>query len=350
MKNIRITIFLLFISAGLFSQNTLTYRNNALLPGDSSSFREIQFVDPGNAGPNQIWDFSKIEYTGKNLVSQMQPPSALKTAGVDQYNLLLSDAGYDYFMNTGETFLEERGYVNKQKKMTMSYSDPLLKMKYPFSYGDQFSDPFTGVAFFNENYRIDFGGNYTAAADAYGTLILPDMVIKNTLRVKSVKNGLQINMCGSVEVNITKYFWYAQGFRYPVMTISIVENRYGGKAPEITKTAYVNTGQQHDNGAIAGTNNSNPQVDKSDFSVIVFPNPFKEKLTYNYFLRKQLPVSIEIYDMSGKYNARLLKNQVQTEGLHTGELDGMTNGLTPGVYYIRFTFDKQVIINKVVKI
>jgi len=54
--------------------------------------------------------------------------------------------------------------------------------------------------------------------------------------------------------------------------------------------------------------------------------------------------------MSGKISMRLVKNQVQAEGLHTGEIDGVQLGLAPGVYYIRFTFDKQVVVNKIVKI
>ncbi len=350
MKNIRFTSILLLMSLGMFAQNTLTYRNNSLAAGDSSAYREIQFVEPGNDGPNQIWDFSKVQYSGKSLPSVLQPASNLKTAGVSEYNVLLKDNGYDYFMNSNVNMLEERGYVNTEKKMTLNYSDPVIKMKYPFSYGDQFTDPFTGVAFFNGDYRIDFSGTNTVTADAYGTLIMPDMVIKNVLRVKSVKKGLQINKCGTTEINIVKYFWYAPGFRYPVMNIGIVENRYSGGAPEITKTAYTNTTQHNDGNTTAGATTPGSQVETSDVSVIVFPNPFREKLTYNYFLRKQLPVSIDVYDMSGKYSVRLVKNQIQTEGLHTGELDALTHVLAPGVYYIRFTFDKQVVVNKIVKI
>ena len=350
MKNILLTAVLLFISVSLFAQTSLTHKSNALVSGDSSAYQEIQFVDPGNAGPNQIWDYSKIQYTGKSPVSLLQTASLQKIAGVENYNLLLTESGYDYFMNASENQLEELGYVNKEKKITLTYSDPVVKMKYPFFYGNQFSDPFTGVAFFSETNRIDFSGDNTVVADAYGTLILPDLVIKDALRVKSVKKGLQISMCGSTEINIVKYIWYAPGYRYPVLNISIVENRYRGGASEITKTAFTNTRQRNDGSTIAGANDPGKQIEKSDVSVILFPNPFNEKLTYNYFLRKQLPVSIELYDMSGRYSIRLVKNQMQPEGLHSGELDGLTHGLTPGIYYIRFTFDKQVVISKVVKI
>ena len=279
MKNILLSCIVLLMSFGLFAQNSLTYKNNALLPGDSSTYREVKFVEPGNAGPNQIWDFSKIQYTGTSPVNFIQPASSLKISGIETYNVLLKDSGYDYFMNSTENRLEERGYINKDKKMTLSYSDPVMKMRYPFFYGDQFIDPFTGVAFFSETSRIDFSGTNKVTADAYGTLIMPDMVLRNVLRVKSEKKGLQISMCGSTEISIVKYSWYAPGFRYPVMNLSTVETRYRGGEPEVTKTANINTWQQHDGSAVAASNYPDKQIEKSDISVIVFPNPFSDKLT-----------------------------------------------------------------------
>jgi hypothetical protein len=349
MKNILSASVFLFMSVGLFAQTSLTYKNNALLPGDLSTYREIHYIDPGNAGPNQIWDYSKIQYIGKNSVSNIQTASVQKTAGAGDYNVILNESGYDYFLSSSANRLEEWGYTNSEKKISLVYSDPVVKMKYPFFYGDQYSDPFTCVAYYDGKTRIDFSGNYTTTADAYGTLILPDMVIKNALRVKTVKKGLQINQCGSTEINIVKYSWYAQGYRYPVLNVSIVENRYRGGAPDITRTAYTNTQQPAENGIVAG-NGQGKQIDNSDVTVILFPNPFEEKLTYNYFLRKQLPVTAELYDMSGKVRIRILKNQIQSEGLYTGEIDALTNGLAPGVYYLRFTFDTQVVINKIIRI
>ena len=68
-------------------------------------------------------------------------------------------------------------------------------MKYPFSYGDDFTGDFAGVAYFQENTVINFSGTYTVTADAYGTLILPDRIIKNALRVKSEKNAIEVNPC-----------------------------------------------------------------------------------------------------------------------------------------------------------
>lgn len=356
MKTTLFTSVLMFMLIGLFAQTSLTYANNGLISGDSNAFREIQFSDPGNPGSNQIWDFSLIQYTGKSPVSTIQSAPVQKTDGVGDYNLSLIDNGNDYFMNSSENRLEEWGYVNKELKLTLKYSDPVVKMKYPFSYGEQFSDHFIGVAFYNGKNTIDFFGDCTVAADAYGTLILPDQVIENTLRVKSVKKGLQINMCGTTTVNIVRYMWYATGYRYPVLSISLVENRYNEGTPVITKTGFIFTEQLNEQRAIFVSNNSGKtdghakQVEKSEVTVNLSPNPFSTNLTYNYFLSEQLPVSIELYDLSGKQYGWLVDNQTQAVGLHTGELNATNFGLMPGTFFIMFTFDKQVVIRKVVKI
>jgi len=356
MKTRLILSVLLFFSVGLFAQTSLTYQNNALNQGDSNSYREFQFSEPGNAGTNQIWDFSNIQYTGKNQVSSIQGAALPKMTGVGNYNLSLVENGYDYFMNSTDNQLEELGYVNSENKLTLKYSDPVVKMIYPFSFGNMFTDHFIGVAYYSETNTIDFFGDCTVAADAYGTLILPDQTIEGVLRVKSVKKGLQINICGTTDVNIVKYSWYATGYRYPVLNINIVENSSNGAAPVITKTAFTNTQQINTKSALLGSAQSSGvkapanQGVKSDISVVVSPNPFTQLLTYNYLLTEPQNVSIELYDLSGKNIGWLAKAQPQEAGLQTGELDASTYGLAPGVYFLRFTFNKQVVICKVVKI
>jgi len=61
--------------------------------GDSVISREIQYVSPGNAGSDQIWDFSKIQYTGKNLVCNMSTTSAQELKDVGTYNVVSTEDG-----------------------------------------------------------------------------------------------------------------------------------------------------------------------------------------------------------------------------------------------------------------
>jgi hypothetical protein len=356
MKTRLFTFILLFLSVGVKAQPILTYPNNSLLNCDTYSYHEIQFADPGIAGRNQIWDYSKIQYTGKNPVSTLQAPALPKVNGISDYNISLLENSYDYWMNSTENGLEELGYVNPELKLVLRYTDPVLKMKYPFSYGNQLTDRFAGSALFNETSVIDLSGDVTVTADAFGRLILPDKIFESVLRVKSVKKGLQINMCGTTDFCITKYNWYAAGCRYPVMSISITENSTNGAAPVVTKAGFTNSQQISVNtkNAVLGafgsqSNNSSNTIDQSDVKVVLSPNPFTENLTYNYSLTEPMNVSIELYDLLGKYSGWVINNQPQTVGLHRGELNASTYGLSPGVYFMRFTFDNQVVICKVVK-
>lgn len=339
------------------AQTSLTYLNNALVAGDSYTFREIQCPDPGNAGSKQIWDFSDIQYTGKTQVSNLQSATAQKLSGAGDFNLLINENGYDYFMKTYLGGMDECGYENTSLKLTMAYSDPVVKMRYPFSFGDQFSDHFIGIAWYSETSKIDFFGDHLVNADAYGTLILPDGIIENTLRVKSVKKGLQVNMCGMTDINIVKYSWYAAGYRYPVLSLTIAQTQASGATPQITKTAFTNTRQyQTKSTPVAGTNVSVKLADpakeiaKPEVKVSLSPNPFTDKLTYNYYLSEPMAVSVELFSITGKNNGWLVKNQTQRIGLHTGELDAVIYGLSQGVHFLRFAFDKQVVILKIVKI
>ena len=121
---------------------------------------------------------------------------------------------YEYFLISSENSLEEAGYVNNDQKLLLVYIDPIAKMKYPFAYGNQYSDHFEGAAIFDGTSQIDVAGDFTVSADGSGTLILPDRVIKDVLRVKSVKKGQQNNLCGTTDFCILKYSWFAAGYRY----------------------------------------------------------------------------------------------------------------------------------------
>ena len=83
--------------------------------------------------------------------------------------------------------------------------------------------------------------------------------------------------------------------------------------------------------------------------MVISPNPFVEQLTYSYQLSVPLKVTIELYDMAGKIYGKLVNNQLQTAGFHNGELVASRYGLMPGVYFMRFTFDQQIVISRVVK-
>ena len=346
-KYILFAAAMILVSTG-FSQYVLSYKNNALIKGDVILSKEVQYVDPSSAGLNQIWDFSKITFNGTDNSSRILSSPTAKLEGVSDYNILLSEGGgREYYLNMTPTDLTEKGYTAKD--LTMVYSDPVLKMIYPFTYGESFTDKYVGSALFQGLTKIDVSGDNTVTADAFGTLILPNLTLTNTLRVKAEKTGVEMNPCSSNVVDILKYSWYAPGYRYPVLVITTIESKATGQEPVITKSATINVQQPVNTETVGDVPEPQPQA-TNDIAVSVYPNPFNEKFNFNYFLRKQMPVKIALYDVIGKFTKLVLQSDMQAEGIHTGEIDAEELNLTPGMYYLRFTFENQVVVKKVVKL
>ena len=341
-------IFTLSI-VSLFSQSALTYKNNALKATTSTSFREIQFVDPGNSGVNLIWDFTKIQFTGTNILASISENVSKSKDDFSEYNLVLNESGNEFFFNFSENGFEEKGYLNHDKTIAMYFTNPIQKMKYPFSFGDQIADTYSGYTLIKGIQMNNFKGDYTVEADAFGTLMLPGMFLKNALRVKTTKKWIETNMCSSSQLSIVHYLWYAPGYRYPLMNISISETQTGGTIPVTKRSASVYNFQNSENPSLLSLEEEQGN-DQSDVSVLLFPNPFTEKFSFSYFLAKELAVSIDLFDISGKHSGKVISSQYQSAGMHKTEINALTYSLTPGIYYLRFIFGNKVLTKKIVKI
>lgn len=346
MKKFAFLLFTFFVLAEGYAQVVLTYRNNAPLPGDSIVTHEIELFSPGTAGPGQVWDLSGIQYTGEKNISVIASAtkSSGNTAGWHDYNTILNDKGNEYFYKIDENHSEIVGLNSKE--LSLSLSDPILKMSYPLSFGKSITDEFSGKGLNKYKSEIAISGDYNLEADAYGTLILPDRIIKDVLRIKIVERKIQINPCNIYEIKTTIYSWYAPAARYPLLSHTTREVKNSGQEPEVTQSAIINKQMCQTGILLAGSYQENADALAS---LILFPNPFIETLYYNYFLRQRLPVTIELVDMTGKTVVSITKAQIQDEGFHTGELDAVKNNLKMGIYYFRFIAGDKVLVSKVVK-
>jgi hypothetical protein len=347
MKRISLLISALFFTIISFSQVSLTKVNNTAIAGDSNTYMKIPYFAPGDAGPDQVWDFSGINLSGEKLVSKFLAPPVEKDLKSGDYNYIFKEKGNSYYYKLNENSLTEIGGITPD--YTISYSDPITRMIYPFAYGDHFTDDFIGEASVKNIKRVDFSGVYSVKADAFGTLIMPDHAYTDALRVRTEADGLEINQCNSVEVKIIHYLWYVPGHRYPVLNISTTDRRVSGKEYQTTNFALVFSGTSGTSSNGKGQTQDVAPVDDSPV-VVVYPNPFGDNLNYLYFLRKSVPASVTLTDVTGRTSGILLKHQQQGEGLHSASINSEDLNLTPGIYYLTFIFDKQVIVKKVIKL
>jgi hypothetical protein len=81
------------------------------------------------------------------------------------------------------------------------------------------------------------------------------------------------------------------------------------------------------------------------------PNPFNPSTTIGYYLPVDSPVTLEVYDSSGRLVARLLNGAKQAKGTHSAEwsgLDAQGRSVSSGLYFYRLTSGKETISKKMV--
>ena len=344
-KNYLILFPALFVVTNAFSQFALTYKNNAPLVGDSVRTQTISIFSPGGDGPDQVWDFSKIQFTGEKANSFLTENPTKSIDGIGNHNATLNDNVYEYVYNIGENQSEIVGLITKD--LTVVFSDPILKIKYPVSFGTYFTDDFSGTGADSYRSNIAISGTNSFKADGYGTLKLRDRTLNNVLRVKIEENKIQLNPCSVYEMKTTTYFWYAPTFRYPIMGTTTREVKSSVSNTVVTQTAFINEKAMNTNTLVTGLEQK--AVNADEISLSLYPNPFVEKLNYNYYLPKQMPVTIELIDITGKTIMEIINGQIQAEGFHSGHIDAVKNHLERGMYSFRIKCGENVLVSKAVK-
>jgi len=343
MKHIFTTAILIFIHLQFFGQISITYQNHALLAGDIFEFQTGQYINQGDSGANKTWDFS----SAKCIVSKSSKMGNVTSAGYPDFfgvaNTSIND-GDNVFLH--QINQDANIYVGLITPTSVFHFDqPVIKMKFPFSYGNNFTGTFTGEGLYFGRIPSQIYGNYSGDADAYGTLILPGNVsFNNTLRVKTVQQLVEVTKCSYTETINTKFMWYATSERYPLLSVTISQVTTDGGQPVITKSLIF-----RDNYIL-----QNPTVIlSSDFakkpSYKLFPNPFSDATTLQYNLTEPMNVKFDLFDGNGKHLTTLL-NQKASAGEQLLKIETATNKMVPGIYFLRLEFDGKAYLEKIVRL
>lgn len=321
----------------LNAQTKLTYKNQALRVGDSHDFVFMKETGEGPAGANAVWDFSELQPTEKTLTSHMQDPATLeKGKDIQEANTVIEEFGNQFFFSVNNNIMEQYGTVSCNT--VTKYDKPMVKLKFPFAYGDVVTGEYSGVQE-SQNSKTAVKGMYEIAGDAYGTLILPgDVTINNVLRVKQTRT---IEFEKANKLTEITYRWYTYNVRYPLLVIIKYVN---GKTVNIAETAmYAHVGEKRTKSATA------IDLTESSYSNFdVYPVPFENKLSISYGLNKPEKVKIELFDMSGRHLETISPSQVQPKGIHTLTFSASSE-YKSGVYYIRLTVGDNSYLKKAIK-
>ena len=321
------------------SQVVLTYKTHGLLAGTENRMQLTTYSDPGVRGDNARWDFSEIknegDFAGLLTSLSVSRAGALFSAG----NTTLEEFGNLFVFNTTEQQQEQWGFLSGQGTSRIQYTKPFVKMKFPFSFGNDFSGDFSANYIVGDKVVGTMVGTYSVEGDGEGTLILPNgKEHKNVLRVREVKL-YEMDMSGQRYAYMDESIrWYSQDCRYPLLVLikSSVSGLNGGNStPSISTRAAYSTANPIETTSLFAKSTIQP------LGVRVFPNPFNEQATITVSLPTEAPLTIDVFDVSGRLVSQLVSATVSA-GEHSFIFTAEKNGVVDGVYIVRVNSNGQL--------
>lgn len=289
-----IHFFCLIVISGIFTN--LIYAQpvitsvNMPVAGDSIIIARCNNpVEPGPAGESQTWDMSHLSESEEGYFKFMMPsqspfgylfPQAdiCGKSWTDSYSFYGSDAGS--LAQLGNCLLLDT-IAPPDDTVKSVYSDSEVLFNFPFSYNDMHTDVFAGT-----NYALgfseEFTGDISVEADGYGTLILPNATYNNVLRYHFDRN-----QSGDFSPDQYKeqWGWISEDHTFWLLLMETITT-------SLSTTSLVWYNKQPDL-VLSVPPVSNP-------SITLYPNPIRPGDQLSVFWHKTGPVSIGIYDMTGK--------------------------------------------------
>lgn len=198
----------LLIGTALSAQPVIA-ATDAPAPDHAWTVFELAGLPPLAPGANATWNLSGSTITGTRQLQLAQPSTAPGASNFPNATVVAyADAGppYNFLQATG-TELRTVGVMASSANV---YTDPLVTMVFPCSFGTSWSDTYANA-----------GGQGTRsyAADGHGTLIGPGGTLSGVLRVHSEYATLDtvVNGVAYHDQMVEDVFW-RPGTRWPVAT------------------------------------------------------------------------------------------------------------------------------------
>lgn len=333
MKQILIFLSAIILTTIVFGQPTLTYDTHALKDGVHNPMTLCEYIEPGIAGADVVWDFSSLvakkEFTG-HINGAFDNPFA-------EANTELEEFGTSFFFKIDNVRVLQVGYSSKDGKSTIEYTEPFEKMKFPFAYSDYSSKDFGGVYKVNGTQVGEITGDGTIEADAWGKLILPNnSIYENTLRVKTTKTYKTQFSSSEQNVEIITYRWYNDLHRYPLLVLTEYKTINSSSSENVSYQAAYNNNAVH---------TSDIPSFKLDENISVYPNPAEDYMKVNIYSENNTNAHLVIYDITGK-KVFINSDYSISQGSNEISLDDEISTLKSGTYLLSVTMNNNTVVRE----
>lgn len=375
----------------IFSQHALNRSKNIPRPGDHLLKQKVSYKSPGEKGAEVLWDFSDLKPINDNYELKYRSPHS------DSDTIIGVGHCTMYYYQSSCDSLFSFGHENPTTYIEYTQFETLLV--FPFPYGRSITSYFGGKGCYCKRLYIDIYGKSVVTADAFGMMILPNGdTLQHVLRIHTSKLILEqihpqsnhttlpigtakIPTCYSDSINkylandstylqIDKWDWYAEGYRYPIFesinsticksnkkypypSISFYyppyEQYYGLHADSENQSTRDNTDRYrqeklfiNDINPIENKNNHRYQDDFIHY-ICSFNN---QEILLNYTINSNADITFCLYDFQGR-QLSIIEKTVQNKGNYQKRISLCT--FPKGEYLLRIAINNKVYGEKISK-
>jgi hypothetical protein len=331
-KNLLIIGLSVLTIAGI-AQPTLTSTNTNGVIGDQFNFQAGSWINQGGSGASQTWNFLAVTAStaavSVSSISAVTSGNAINFPNANQQLNTGANAGMNKASSTAN-----QNYGIVSGTVNIIYSDPEDQMRYPFSMGSSYSDPFYAT-FSSAGSNYVRKGTTSLNADAYGTLQLPGGTYSNVLRIHLTQNYSDSTNFGGtfpyvITYNNDMYMWYLPNNHQPIFsTYAIAVN---GGTPQKSSNTLVNA------------TNGISEISTSVKSLNFYPNPNSgNTLNLDLNLNDNIKYNIIISDNLGR---EILKTE-STNGFAGYNFNTINiSSLENGIYHFEIVSENLKLVSK----
>jgi hypothetical protein len=321
MKHILLVIAI-FTSFALKAQYSLTTSNNPVT-GDVFETQETfsTGISLPASGTNQVWNYTGIvmNTTATPYSVTYTPVSSIPNASLfPNATIGTTDGQGSYEMySVSSSSVVYLGTSAATASDCSVYSDPIIFMKLPFSYGNAYSDNFS---ISNSQYAVS--GNILMNADGTGTLVLPGFTFTNVLKTAmTLTQNITIGTSNIIIKNNTHNF-YSSSNKFPLFSVT---SQTTSVPTSTTIEVYAQVNKMF---LVAGLKDNT-----NDFYFDLYPNPATAKeINVNFFNTGNTSSVIRIVNVMGQEIKNLALSHL-TAGENKLKMD--LKAVPAGVYFLK---------------
>lgn len=213
MKHVPVLALLLLALRGM-AQPDIPAGMASREPGQHFLRSYCDTVAPGGAGPAQTWDMSTVPGCDTPILYDWITPGPAAPAACTAVLHYGTTSSLDFFAATPAAFqlLRTAPFPNE----AWTYDDPLDVVRYPMSFGDTYTDTFSGI---HAPPGGAFSGTHTVTYDAYGAATMPWGTVSGVFRLH-IQDTLYIPAEDFRSYTLDAYEYFSPDLREPLVRIT----------------------------------------------------------------------------------------------------------------------------------